>query len=46
MKKENLFLRTTLLIINVVMVSFIVTFIYMTTQQIRLDYNARSLFIY
>lgn len=42
MKKENLFLRTTLLIINVVMVLFIVTFVYMTTRKIRLEYNARS----
>lgn len=42
MKKENLIFRTALLAINVAVVLFIVVFIYMTTEQIRYDYNARA----
>lgn len=41
-KRENMVFRTALLTINVIVILFIVVFIYITTEKIRIDYNARD----
>ena len=42
MKKENRIFRTALLAVNVAVVLFVAVFIYITTEKIRFDYQARS----
>lgn len=41
-KRERMVFRTALLTINVILVLFIAVFIYITTEKIRFDYNARA----